>query len=109
MCLHIGTSSSEGISQHSLSVCSAVKQMFDTIEANMSSGDINVTQLTLLKQNWNSHVMQILQSLSMDHNNIGSCLQMLNKRLSMFCIYMLLLKDFVIFCQEKMKGMKHKI
>ena len=109
MCLHVGTSSSKGISQHSLSVCNAVKLMFDKIEANVSSGDISVTQLILLKQKWNSHVMQILQSLSMDHHNIGSCLQILNKRLSMFRIYMLLLKNFVIFCQEKMKGMKHKI
>ena len=95
---------SEGISEHSLSACRCVKEIFHRVQEDIAIGNISVTQLQLLREKWDSIVIKILLPICLNQDNFRKCLDALENRVAVFNLFSHLLRHFALTFSGKVQG-----
>ena len=95
---------SGGVSEHSLSACNCVKMIFERVQQDIADGDISVAQLQLLRKKWDSAVIKILLSTSLDKDYFKKCIDELENRVAIFNFFAHLLKHFAQIFSGKLQG-----
>ena len=89
---------------HSLSLRDCLKSLFEKLHKNLASGDILVVQLQHIREKWDSHVIKILQSLSLDQYSFAKYLSDMENRVTIFNFYLYLFRYFADTFSTKMQG-----
>ena len=92
-----------GFSEHSLSIRQCVKNIFAELHDNLATGDVLVLQLQNVREKW-EHVIQILQSLSLDQLSFAKVLENMESRVNIFTFYSYLLRHFADMFPQKLQG-----
>ena len=93
-------------SKHPESICHSVKQILEQAQQKIESGDITVRQLYRIRKKWDSQIIQIFASLSLDQFSFVKCLEDNENKLLIFNFYFHLLSRFANKCAEKLQGMQ---
>lgn len=89
---------------YSLSLRDSVKSLFEKLHRNLATGDIPVVQLQHIREKWDSHVIKILLSLSLDQQSFAKFLSDMENRVIIFNFYLHLFRHFADTFSEKMQG-----
>lgn len=95
---------SDGISEHSLSACRCVKEIFHRVQEDIAIGNISVTQLQLLREKWDSIVIKILLPIRLNQDCFKKCLDALENRVAVFNLFSYLLRHFALTFSGKLQG-----
>ena len=81
-------------SPQSESVCQRVKDIFEDTHKKIVSGDVTVEELQHVHDQWDTHVVKMLVAISIDQHQFLNDLRIALERLSVFKLYLFLLKEF---------------
>lgn len=75
-------------------ICQHVKNVLEDIQCKLQSGEITAEMLLLLKNKWDTHLVQMMSALSMDQHKFLSDMRFANKMVYTFRVFLMLLKEF---------------
>ena len=75
-------------------ICKHVRGILEDLCSEMKSGNVTVEMLLHLKMKWNTHIVRMMSTLSVDQNKFVDDMRFANKKVHTFEIFLILLKEF---------------
>ena len=81
-----------------------MKSLFEQLHRNLTTGNIPVEQVQHVREKWDSHVIKILASLSLEQQMFAKGLCDMENSVTIFNFYLHLFRHFANTFSEKMQG-----